>query len=170
MAGRTRDKDGLTDKQRQAIPIIARAKSKHQGVLECERLGIVKQHHYYKHWVKEPRYVEKLQIERQQYFEEVREKVTDVFINYAEVLAQRLVALGLQDGSDRLRAIENVLTTLGFEFGRGGKVQVQTNVVQSQNAETFKERLRRAIAQRDKYLPEDKSPDDEYEEVEEEEE
>lgn len=150
MAGKTRDKDGLTDKQRQAIPIIARAKSKHQGVLECEKLGIIKQHHYYKQWVKEPRFVSKLDAERERYFQEVRETVKDVFMTYAEVLAQRLVALGLQDGSDRLRAIEDVLIALGFEFGRGSKVAVQTNVVQSRQGKSFVEALREAQAQRER--------------------
>ena len=150
MAGKTRDKDGLTDKMKQAIPIIARAKSKHQGVLQCERLGIIRQHHYYKHWVKDRTYVEKLEAEREKYFLEVRDSVNDVFMAYAEVLAQRLVALGLQDGSDRLRAIEDVLTTLGFEFGRGSKVAVQTNVSQSQSDASFAERFREAQEERER--------------------
>ena len=150
MAGRTRDKDGLTDKMRRALPIIARAKSKHQGVLQCEKLGIIKQHHYYKHWVKDRNYVEKLEAEREKYFHEVRETVKDVFLNYAEVLAQRLVALGLQDGSDRLRAIEDVLTTIGFEFGRGSKVAVQTNVSQNQLGGSFAESLREVQEERER--------------------
>ena len=148
MAGKTRDKDGLTDKQRRAIPIIARAKSKHQGVLECEKLGIVKQHQYYKVWVKEPAFVDKLEAERTNYFQEVREQVMDVFMTYAEVLAQRLVALGLQDGSDRLRAIEDVLMSLGFEFARGSKVNVQTNVAQVSKDKSFAECLKEIQEQR----------------------
>jgi hypothetical protein len=155
MGGRRRDSDGLTDKQKQAIPIIARAKSRHQGILECERLGIVRQSHYYNRWVKEPVFVEKLEEERRKYFEEVRNRVMDVFVAYAELLAQRLVSFGLQDGRDRLRAIENVLTAVGIEFGKGQKVDVKTNVVQTAPEEDFVERLKRLSRERYRAFGED---------------
>ena len=131
MGGKRRNKDGLTDKQQQALPIIARAKSRHQGVLECEQLGIVKQWQYYQHWVKEPEVVRQLEEEREKYFGEVRVRVKDIFIGYAELLAQRLVTFGLQDGRDRLRAIEDVLSAIGIEFGKGSQVNVKTNVIQT---------------------------------------
>lgn len=140
MSGRRRDKDGLTDKQRQSLPIIARAKSRHQGVLECEKMGIVRQSHYYNHWVKEPEFVRMLEEERHKYFEEVRSKVTDTFLSYAEILAQRLVSFGLQDGRDRLRAIEDVLTAIGVELGKGSRVDIRTNVVQGTLNEDIAER------------------------------
>lgn len=55
--------------------------------------------------------------------------VTNVFQEHAEILAQRLVSFGLQDGPDRLRAIENVLHAIGIDLGKGLIVAVQTNVL-----------------------------------------
>ncbi len=142
MGGRRRNKNGLTDKQQQALPIIARAKSRHQGVLECQRLGIVNQTQYYKYWTKEPQFVERLQEERDKYFGEVRSRIKDIFVSYAELLAQRLVSFGLQDGRDRLRAIEDVLGAIGIELGRGSRVDVRTQVVQASQGQGFAERVK----------------------------
>ncbi len=150
MSGRRRNKDGLTDAQQQALPIIARAKSRHQGVLECEKLGIVRQWQYYKFWTKEPQFVKRLDEEREKYFGEVRSRVKDIFIHYAELLAQRLVSFGLQDGRDRLRAIEDVLTAIGIELGKGPRIDVKTNVVQNQRGKEFQEAFKKAQAERER--------------------
>jgi len=149
MSGKRRNKDGLTDKQQQALPIIARAKSRHQGVCECERLGIVSEGQYYQRWVKEPEFVRQLEEERERYFGEVLVRVRDIFVSYAELLAQRLVTFGLQDGRDRLRAIEDVLSAIGIEFGKGSQINVKTNVIQSGGREeTLTEAIQRVSRER----------------------
>jgi hypothetical protein len=149
MAGKRRSKDGLTDKQRAAIPIIARARSKHHGIVECEKKGIASQRQYYQVWIKEPKFLRKLDEERDKYFSEIRDRVRDIFKDHAEILAQRLVAFGLQDGKDRLRAIEIVLQAIGVDLGKGSRLAVQTNVNQHQSEDNFFMRLRDAQRERE---------------------
>jgi hypothetical protein len=72
----------------------------------------------------------------------------DVFVACAELLAQRLVSFGLQDGRDRLKAIENVLSAVGIDFRKGQKIDVQTNIVQTEPEEDFVERLKRISRER----------------------
>ena len=150
MPGKRRNKDGLTDKQRAAIPIIARAKSKHQGIVECEKQGIASQRQYYRIWIKEPKFLRKLEEERDKYFGEIRDRVRDIFKDHAEILAQRLVSFGLQDGKDRLRAIENVLQAIGIDLGKGSRLAVQTNVSQNQSDADFQARFQEAQEERER--------------------
>ena len=146
-----RDKNGFTEKQRLALPVIAQAKTKAQGVEECERLGIMRADTYYKHWTKQPHFVNALKELREQFFQDVLSDVKHVFRESAVELAGRLVDAAKQSSSDRDRiiAIAKVLSALGVDFGTGTKVNVQqsTTLVTEKQVE-FKDRIEKLAEDR----------------------
>ena len=58
------DTKELTDKQKLSLVLIGAAKSVHAGVMECVRQKIVSRDWFYRHWLKNPAYVEATNAER----------------------------------------------------------------------------------------------------------
>jgi hypothetical protein len=122
--------DQLTPKMKMAIPIVAtHPQSMHQGIVECEKKKIVHRKTYYNTWVKNPVYVKAINYARERFFGETAAEIREKFREYAGNCARRMIEIALK-GSDReaIRALENVMTPLGVEFGRGTKVTQIANI------------------------------------------
>ena len=128
-----RDKNGLTEKQRRAIPVIAVAESVRQGVFECERLGIVSAYTYYHRWVHEPEFRQARDDAREKMLGEASLRVKSIFVGAAEEAASQLVKIAGkgQIGKAQVAGCYAVLQGAGIEeFQRKAtNIQMQQTVV-----------------------------------------
>jgi len=115
----------LTDKQKQSIPVIAIFPTIRQGVLECERRGIVTHNYFYRKWASDPVYRRALLKVREEFCGQIKDAVLDEFKLHGERLARKLVKIAdTEKAKDQIKAIENVLSALGIDFGKNQKVNI----------------------------------------------
>ncbi len=136
---RGRDKSGLTRKQRLAITIVAGAKSRHQGVLECERKKIITADHYYRQWMHERRFVFAINAERTRIQGEHNERREQQLYAYEEAVTQEVIDTALSKGADKMRAIEVFFGLIGVDTGRGNRFKSTTHIQHTTNIELRKE-------------------------------
>lgn len=120
-----RENKDLTDKQKQSIPVIAVFPSIHQGVMECVRRSIVSENWFYRKWAVDPVYKRELMKVREEFCGQIKDAVLDEFKIHGERLARKLIKLADgEKGKDQIKAIEDVLSALGVDFGRSQKVNI----------------------------------------------
>jgi len=127
-----RENKELTDKQKQSIPVIAIYPTIRQGVLECQRRGIVNHNYFYRRWALDPVYKRELMKVREDFCGQIKDSVLDEFKLHGERLARKLIKLADgEKGKDQIKAIEDVLSALGIDFGKNQKLNIndqRTNV------------------------------------------
>lgn len=129
-----RGKDGLTDKMRESIPVIAVAKSIYRGLLDCVEQGIISATNYYYAWWgedKEPGYQKLLDAERNRVQGMAHNAVVQRFKDHAEDHADVINALAYNSKNDavRLAASRAALAGMGVTTG-----QAQINVTAGASA------------------------------------
>ena len=140
------DNKELTDKQKLSLVVIGAAKSVHAGVMECVRQKIVSRDWFYRHWLKQPAYVEAMNAERDRLQGEIRTRVANQLLANVEDVLENLIAHAKSSRGDSPRCAEIVLGLLGFDTGRGNRVNVNTSVSQqTDNQKKFNDRLFAAI-------------------------
>jgi len=127
-----RETKELTDKQKQSIPVIAIFPTIHQGVLECVERKIVSENYFYRKWAVDPIYKSALLKVREDFCGQIKDSVLDEFKLHGERLARKLIKIADgEKGKDQIKAIENVLSALGIDFGKNQKLNIndqRTNV------------------------------------------
>ena len=140
--GRRRDENGLTDKQRQSLPIITVAPSIHKGMRQCIEKGIVgSREYFYKTWWKQDAYVKAVTEARAEYQGTIRDEILNRFRARAPEIADKMLDTALSGRADSIRACENVLAALGVELGKGNRVNVSQSV-SSEDQREFAEKIR----------------------------
>ena len=126
-----RDENGLTDKQKQSIPVIASAVTVYEGVRQCVEQRIVSRDHFYHVWKKEPPFVAALNAERERIQGEVAERVRQRFLMSVERVVDTVIKHATSSRADALRGAEIVLNSIGIDTGRSSRFSATTKVVQS---------------------------------------
>lgn len=99
-----RDANGLTEKMRQAIPIIATAKTRSLGVFECIEKKIVSStQFYYGTWCKDDNYVRALNAERTRIQGDMQARALRKFEAYQEKIDDALIAQAMRKGPRQTR-------------------------------------------------------------------
>jgi hypothetical protein len=122
-----RDENGLTPKQLESIPIIAKAKTPYRGVLECVELGIISSTAYwYGNWNKQESYSSMWRAVRAEVKGTVIDGVLDRFVHHAEDNADIIQQLAYKAQSEqvRLAAASKALHAVGVDTGGGTRVNV----------------------------------------------
>lgn len=130
----TRDENGLTERMREVIPIIARARTKHQGVVQCIELGILaSENSYYRNFATDDHYVKAQNAERTRIMGERIERAIQIIEHYDDALVRTLVKRALsKKHKDAQRALETALHMGGHDIGRSSNFHIETHV----NADT----------------------------------
>ena len=126
-----RDLDGFTPKMREAIPVIAFAKSEGRGIQECVDQGIVSSRSYFfSQWWKDPAYKQAVKTARAEVWGNSFEASKDRFLAHAEDMAEKLLVIAFDDNhKDQVKVLFGIMDQIGYQFGYN-RVNVQTNVAQ----------------------------------------
>jgi len=139
-----RDQHGLTEKMRASLPLVAAAKSRHQGVLECAELGIVTESHFYRTWMHDDHYVRAVNLERDRVQGASIERCKSFLVAYDEVVMEKLVQVCIDTRNTKQIAAIRLYAEIVGHVTKGGDVNVTTNVVQTASGKQL--RFRDTIA------------------------
>jgi hypothetical protein len=125
-----RDKNGMTEKMRASIPIIAAARTRREGIQQCQKFGIIgsgdgSERHFYRAWLKHPYYRSELERERERVQGEMAERIQSLMMAYEEDIVEHLCITALSSRADKIRAAELILTLRGYPTGKGVRLNQQ---------------------------------------------
>jgi hypothetical protein len=142
---RGRDKQGLTPKMRESIPIISESDTIHAGVIKCVEQGIINDKGYfYRHggWNEDEPYRTVLDAAIEKYRGTKSARAQQRVFLYLDAIVDRLIKNALEG---RERSIEDCLQIAGIEVGRAAKVDVSIVTKLNTHRESYKQRAIEAL-------------------------
>ena len=139
-----RDKNGLNAKQRQSLPVIATAKSRRQGVIECGKQKIVSVAHWYRVWWKQPAYVKAVNQAEEELHGEVKDRIHQLAIAEGLETMRNIIRVAHSAGTNNMRAAEMHLGAIGVDTGRSSRFTKSTTHIE----QNIYVQLRQELAQK----------------------
>ena len=133
-----RDKNGLTPKQRKSIPIIAAAKSKRQGIIQCTKQKIVTESHFYRRWWQEPAYVKAYNKAKEELEGQIEDRYNQLAIAEVMATARNVFKVAQSFGPNNMQAAKMHLGSVGIDTGQNLRFTSSTHIHQTNIHATFR--------------------------------
>lgn len=141
--GKHRDRNGLTSKMNEVLPVMAAQTTKAAGFRECKRRGIsIDKAHFKNVWMHDPKFKNAYLAAREKHQGLVSEQIEAEFVASAVEIASNIVKTALSSGNQSMRAAEIAFNVIGIDTGRGNRFSVHTSVnTSATEQDRFAERL-----------------------------